>query len=235
MNAQLDEKEVIQLRNVLHKMADFIALYEAAEEKLTSREKALEAKIKANERQISEQLTQIRSVLGDFQEIMTEAGAARWRTEARNVLEAGKEHLENLQNNSEQFLKYTKQSCERLDKAAAFTVKNVSKAVDAFQIEDIRTLSDKNTNVVNKTCKTAINRMSEIAKWFHWKNLGMVLGITLIVTMINGLYINDEWPWQSHAKILEQRHLAQAVMSAWADLTPADRQHILHNVSNPLS
>lgn len=225
----LTELEVAQLRQVLHKMADFIALFEASEEKLVAREQALETKLSQSERIIHEQLTNIRGTLRDFQEIMSETGAARWRIAAESALKEGKEHLKTIQQTCADFNSLTKDTCERLDRAASYTVKNITHVVSSFSAEDFRRMTTDNSNQVMHTCTSAIKKINSVIAWFSLRNAALVFSITLVVSIVIGLYLDDEWPWESHSKIVEQRTLAQAVINSWSHLSQDDQQRILQD------
>ena len=48
--------------------------------------------------------------------------------------------------------------------------------------------------------------------------------------MITGLYLDDEWPWEAHSEVVQQRNLALSVEKTWPILSLADQQNILKNI-----
>lgn len=227
--AQFDEKEVAQVRSVLNKMAEFIALFETAEDRMTARARAIEERQMVNDRIFNQRLTEVEHLVEDIKTVMTEAGAARWRLAAENALKEGKSHLEQLQKLSKEFVDHTKTSCDRLDKASNYTVKNVTQAVSSFNPDEIKRLTSESVSHIKQISSNASQRITDIMKWFQWKNVGVIFSVILVVTMITGLYLNDEWPWETHEQVVQQRNLAQALVTAWPQLTAADQQEILHS------
>jgi len=234
MNAQTYESELIKMRGSLNKIAEFVALFECAEEKLHVQEKKLDERISNNERAVGQQLSQIKSVLNDFQEIMTETGAARWRAAAEQSLQAGQAHLDNIRMATDEFIRKAKQNYKKLDKTAEYTVKGISKAVSSFRVDDFQHMTNDAVTQIQETCDSTLEKINGIVRWFHWRNIGILFAMTLVVSMVFGLYLNDEWPWEAHRDVMEQRHLAHALVSAWPHLSKIDQQTILSS-SNSVS
>ena len=67
--------------------------------------------------------------------------------------------------------------------------------------------------------------------WLH--NLSMIFTVTLLASMMMGLYLNDEWPWEYHNDVVQERQIANAVLQAWPNLSKRDRQLILKNIQLP--
>lgn len=231
MAAQLEEKEITQLRNVLYKFGDFIALFERAQEKLALWSKLIEEKQLTHERIVKERISELHQLLDDMRGIMSEAGAARWRVAAEEALKTGQDHLSTLKQVNEEYLQYSKQSCDRLDQATAWSVKEIAKVISAFDLKQLQILTSESCHEIKKTSRIAIANIASVMKWFQWKNVGIVFSITLTAMMINGLYLNDEWPWETHKQVVAQRRLAVAVVTAWPELSRADQQCILHSKS----
>jgi len=235
MSAQINEAELATIRASLHKVAEFIANFENAEEKLKRREQALEQRVVVSEQRINQQLMQIKTVLGDFEQIMTEAGAARWRISADKSLKEGEEHLKNIRFATDEFVRKTEESYRKLDKASEYTVKGISKAIYSFRVDDFQKIANDSITEIKEACNESIRKVSAVIRWFHWRNIGLVLSITIVVTMISGLYVNDEWPWENHREVMQQRHLAEAVVVAWPHLSNADQQEILQSATKTIT
>lgn len=235
MTAEIQPDEMVSMRNTLHKVAEFVALFETAEEKLKHREHAIEQRLIATEKRIGEQLLQIKSVLADFQNIMTEAGAARWRVAAEQSMKKNDEYLKNVRYATDEFIRCTDESYQKLNKATDYTVKGLSKAIHSFRMDDFQSVTTTSVDMVRGTCEKSIRKMNEVIRWFHWRNIALVLSVTIVVTMVTGLYMNDEWPWESHQQVMQQRHLATAVEAAWPHLSSIDQQEILHTATENIA
>ncbi len=235
MNTQIDIHDLDTLNTNILKIAEFIALFESAEEKLKERENALEQRIVNNEHRLNEQLVKISSVFSEFQSVMTEVGAARWRIVAEKTLQQSEEHLKNIRYATDEFIRCSAESYERLNKATDYTVKGLSKTIHSFRMEDFQRVTTMSIETVSNACVISLDKIKNVISWFHWRNIALVFSITIVVTMITGLYINDEWPWQSHQKMMQQRQLALAVEAAWPQLSVLDQQEILHVVTENIA
>jgi len=217
------------LHSALHRMSEFIAMFEAAEEKMVAREHALQESMQANEHVINAQLEKIQKTLNEFTNIMTEAGAARWRVAAEGAMRDGKAHIESLTKANEEFFSNANKSCERLDRASNFAIKGVSEAVNAFSANDFKRLTGDCLEQVRRATDNAVSRIGRVVKWFHWKNIALALSITVVVMMVTGLYLNDEYPWEIHQEVIQQRDAGQALINAWPSLSAREKTLILNS------
>lgn len=240
LNLNFGDGEVDKLKDVLRRMGEFIAYFEAAEQKMERWKHDIQETVKANQEQLNHQLLQIRDVTDDLREVMTDAGVARWRIAAESSLQQGKEHLkaieaasqqhlEALQASNEEFSNMAKKSFDRLDRASAYTIKNISEAISSFRVSDFQRLTEESCEIVRETSSTVIKRLKDTVKWFHWKNLAMAFAVTVFATLTIGLYLNDEMPWEIHKQVVAQRNAGEALMHAWNNLPENERQVILQH------
>lgn len=216
--------------DIARKLAELIATYEIAVDKMIIREKDMEECFQANERYVNEQLDKINVMLNDIKELMSEAGAARWRKSAEFMLRQGKEHIKHLNTTSLAIGKTLKDSVEEFDRIGGNAVKKINETVSVFHINDLKPWIDKSVTQINELSVSALNQIYSVIKWFHWKNLLLVLGLSLMIVIIMGLYINDEWPWEMHANVIKQRAAGQALMSVWPQLSGVDQDYIIAQI-----
>ena len=216
--------------NITRRIAELIASYEIAVDKMIIREKEIQDRLQRNEYFINEQIDKVNALLADFREVMTEAGAARWRISAENVLRQGKDHVKTLQDTAADIKKTLKENCDKFDRVSAGTVKTVNEAVASFRISDFKELTEKSCIQVKEAATGIIGHVTEVIKWFHWKNLAMAFGLSLMIAVIMGLYINDEWPWEMHANIVQQRAAGRALINAWPHLNKNDQQYLAERI-----
>jgi hypothetical protein len=226
--SQADDSD--KIRSLLQRMGQFIALYEASEEKLRQREAMLQERIGAHEIYVNEQLERIHLALGEFDKLMSEAGVARWRLAAEDCLQQGKAHLQLLKSTTAEFSQLSQDTCERLDRATSYTIKGIADAISSFRLADFKQLTDDGCQRVEKVAAHAIRNIAKVTRWFYWKKIILVCVFSMMVATITGLYINGEWPWEDHKDILRERELGKAAMQAWSDLNPHDQQAILHKI-----
>lgn len=217
-----------QIHHLLCEMADFIALYETIDEKLKARELALEEKLSMSEKLLAEQLANIRTSLLDFQAIMTESGAARWRVAADQALRDGSNHLKTLQDTSLEITQTIKEGCNQLEKVTNKTVNGLAKAANSFQSEGFKEVALQGCDKVRETTFGSIKRIARLIKSFYAKSIVTSLIITLFIIFMTGLYMNDEWPWEIHQTASKERSAGQTLLAAWSHLTPTEQQDILN-------
>lgn len=222
------ETQQQQLRFIVQHMADFMVLYEAAEDKLATREQQLHTRFTEYEHRMTEYLSAVQASIREFNDVLTQAGIARWRLAAETALRDGKTQAKKIEEATETFRQLSTDTCERLDRATSYTVKNISEAVGTFRVSDFKLLTEDCAKQVEKTAQSAVKQIGKVSRWFYWRKLLLVFSFTIILTVISGLYINDEWPWEMHNQVLTERQVGVATLQTWPQLSQADRDIILN-------
>jgi hypothetical protein len=212
--------------SLMQQVAELIASYEMAMERLHAREKALDEQFEASEKFLDNQLEKVNTLVSDLREIMTEAGAARWRLSAQEALRLGDGQLQHLKKTSDDLKLLLNESCDRFERTSHSTTKTIHEAIDAFKVDEFKKYVEISHEEVKKTSTSAIAKINEILRWFQWKNLGLALGLSIISAVVIGLYIDDEWPWELHSKVVKERAAGEALMNAWPHLNQADQQYL---------
>lgn len=231
LSRQEKKHETEHLKNILHRMAEFIALYEAAEQKISAREKALEQQIEANEKFLNEQLNKINENVIRLKEIMTETGAARWRVAAEQALIDGQNHLNQLSNLNDEINQQLLQNCQHLEQISTRVNEGVNQAFNAFQPKEFIEVAKESTQLIQEASNTAVGRLIALSQRFYWRGALLALVVTLVVILFFGLYINNEWPWERHADVIKERQAGQILLKAWSHLSKNEQDYILE-VSN---
>lgn len=216
--------------SVTEKVEAFIAQATAAQERMLAREKKLESQFKSAERFIETELDKIHSIVNIFQEILDAAGAKEWRTAIQNIHLTSAHQTERLEHTLEAIQGSVKKACTQLEIASTHIVKNTIKTLQNANTDEIAELAETSSEKIKAMSDTALHGMANILKWFHWKNLAIVILLSTTVTFMIGLYTNDEWPWEAHNVIQKQRIAGQAVLSVWPQLSLTDQEQILSNV-----
>lgn len=207
-------------------IANFLVLYESIEQKMTMCEEKMREQQVIYEQTIDEQLRKIRLVMSEFEEIMTETGAARWRVSAENALKEGQTHVELLQQACEQVEKLLNESCAKLNLAATHVANEIKYAVDSLKKGDFKRLALEGYRKISENTQHSMKRMYNFSCWLQIKAAVTALIIALIVILTVGLYASGEWPWESHERVLKARVIGQAIMDAWPNLDNSQRSMI---------
>jgi len=215
-----------QLLDLEQQVGELVAAYEITMERLAQKEKALEAHFQASDNFLNDQLEKMNLLIVELAEMITEAGAARWRLSAQDALRLGDLQLNTVKKLSEETKNLMNESCAKYEKASEAATRNLKEAIAQFKIEDYKIYTETCAEEVKKSSSLAIQKIVGIFHWFQWKNMLLCLGLSIIAAVMIGLYIDDEWPWELHSKVVKERAAGQALMNAWPHLDPADHQYL---------
>ena len=207
-------------------MANFVALYESTLDNMASREQASRHYLEQSIQNFNEQISTIKDVLKDFEAIMTQAGAARWRLAAEEAMREGKAHAQNIQTATERLHQVVSEGCDRVDQVTVSAATRVADAARSLRIEDIQHLTDASIKKVERVSNNAIRRLRSTVKWMHWEKTALAVTVALIVGVVGGLFMNDELPWETHKKVAIERNAGQTLIKAWPNLTRQEHQRI---------
>ena len=213
-------------QNLNHDIAEFTALYETALENMAAREQASRNYLNESMQSFNEQISHIRAVLSDFEDIMTQAGAARWRLAAESAMRQGEQHAHTIAQATKHLQQVINQSCGRIDQVTIGAASRVADAAKSLRIEDMKRLTEESTQKVNRLSNHAIQRLQRSIKYLHWEKFAIAVSVALVVGIVGGLFMNDELPWETHKKVALERSLGQTLIKAWPNLSDAERQHI---------
>jgi gas vesicle protein len=216
-SADLASQELIQL----------LEAAAAAKQHLEEWEKTIDAKLIQTEQVLDKQLMQIQMVISQFNRTLQSNSQQEWQHAATAVHSASKHQTILLQETCNELKNTTKEIHIKVERTAHQITKNLNTAMQGLHAGELQQLVEDSAAEVKNFSAAATTKMNGIVKWFHWKNLGLVFLLSLIVTLLVSLYIDDEWPWEEHNVVLKQRTAGQAVLSAWPQLTQLDRQQIM--------
>jgi len=211
---------------VEQQVSELVASYEIAMARLNAREKSLDEHFEISEHFLNEQIEKVNALMADLREVMTEAGAARMRLSMQEALKLGETQLITLKKLNEETESLMADSCTRFEKTSNATVRNVNEAINAFKIDDFKHFIEESYEQVKTNSVHTVEEVSKILRWFHWKNLSLALGLSLVVAVVIGLYINAEWPWEIHQSVVKERAAGKALMNAWPHLGKQDQEFL---------
>lgn len=212
---------------VLQAMMDLIFSAKQAQQNLAAREKALAERINVTERFLNGQVTQLQSVVEHFQTILAETGTNDWLVAMNDINKESKEQTKSLHEIANDVKKFTKETSVAIDKASTQMVKNLNKTLTNLHPAELERLAEETSEEIKTFSSVAMRQMTQVLRWFNWKNLLAVAVISFVVTIFTGLYIDDEWPWEAHKDAVNQRLAGKAVIHAWAQLNQTDQRRIM--------
>jgi hypothetical protein len=208
-----------------------IAAAQSAKEMLTARERALENRLLKVEQSIGTGIKNIQDIVSHFQTMLSQSSVNSWRTHAETTYKEGKAQAEILQATYVDIQKSLKESCTRLNQASNQVVKGANKALGNLHPNEFHQLIDQCSEEVKTVSQLATRQVVNVMRWFHWKNLAMVFFLSALVTLSIGLYVNAEWPWETHKAVVKQRLAGQALLDSWYQLSQNDQQIVINDMA----
>lgn len=98
------DEDLVKIKELLRHTGEFIAYFELAETKMIEWRENIEQQAKHHQHKVDEQLKTLQNELDSLQEILTQAGLARFRLSAEKILEQGEKHLESLNKSGQQLI-----------------------------------------------------------------------------------------------------------------------------------
>lgn len=221
------------IHKLSHELANFIALFEQSEVKFEQRQHAIEQNVIAFENRMAEHLDHMNQSLVELSEVMTSAGAARWRVAAETALKEGNVHVQRIQELTENFEKLGTDKFERLDKLTLESEKRFAKALNLLaaghqdSVNEFRNRITKAYSEVEAASEKALADFQRAKKWGRLERIMIVVLVSLITSCFTGMYLNGEWPWESHQRAVQERQLGQYV------ITHSPNTNQTSGVSNP--
>jgi hypothetical protein len=212
-------------------MSQLIAQAMTAQKNLIAQEQSIEKRLAKTEQIVNSNLKEIESTVLHVQEILANANVEGLRTSVDAIRIEGKERSQALQEVYAEAKLVIKKACERVEQTSTQILKGLGRRLDSLHPSEFKNLTEVSKEEVKKVSSRASQQISDIVRWFHWKNLFVVFLLSLIVSLSISLYLDDEWPWEVHNVAVKQRLAGAALMNSWAELTPTDQQLIAHSVA----
>lgn len=222
-----------QIRKINDKVADFITLQENSMMQIQEQEAQRRHELQSQRLHFDEQIKRIREMMEEFECTTKSLGVARFKAAALEILGKGDEHLKQLRSESEALITFSQESTERLEKLSKDVEHRLSRTVRSLRLDYFKKLINDGCERAEYVSTIAVERVSQVVKWFHWEKLGIAILISMIVSIIIGLFLNDEWPWETHHRVLIERDAGRLLLHAWPHLSKSEQKDIEN--SNPHS
>ena len=137
------------------------------------------------------------------------------------------EHLQVVENLNSEVTKNLMEASQHMEVTVGSTINAISKIFETYQINDLKELTKESVEKVQEVTKGTIKDIFNLVSMFHWKNLFMSLALTLVISLLIGLFINAEWPWEQHALVLKERKAGQILLKAWPHISKSSQTEVL--------
>ncbi|GGI87389.1 hypothetical protein [Legionella impletisoli] len=235
---QLDEQDIVRLKELLRRTGEFIAYFELAETKMLEWRHEIEQKALAHQATFQQQLQTLQIELESIQEIFTSAGLAKFRLTTDNALKQAHEYLQAMKETKASVLKELSDCKAELNNLSKTAVEKItehsSKALDAidgqlsqYDIKQFSRIANESCQKVEKSANHAMSISTMLLSRFQWRTIALTFMTTLVTAFAIGLYVSDEFPWENHQHAMNERGAGKLLMNAWPKLTYQEKVKIL--------
>ena len=234
----LEEQDIVRLKELLRRAGEFIAYFELADTKMVEWRQDMEQRSSTHFQQFQQQFQALQSELNLFHEMLSEAGLARLRLVADNVLQQGKEHLRSLKEAEQQIfgqISTAQQEIKHLGERgineikvqATQAIERMDNHLGQYDVKHFNRIANESCEHIEQSAKDAISKSGRLLRLFQWKTVGLVFITTLATAFAVSLYLSDEYPWEIHQQVHSERSAGKMLISAWPYLTPQERTKII--------
>lgn len=232
------DQDIIKLKELLRHTGEFIAYFELAETKMTEWRHDIEQQAHTHQHKAQQQLQNLHNELDALQEVLTQAGLARFRLAAEKTLEQGEEHIESLHKTSEvllsdinekhqDFIKLMEENIAQIQQYTTLAIESVDSQLKHYDAQLFRRVASESCEQVERVATNAINKSERLLRSFQWRSITMALITTVFTSFAIGLYLSNEFPWEIHQHAMNEREAGKALINAWPALTQEEKAKIV--------
>lgn len=199
-------------------LANFIVLIEQGDDQFSNRLTQITQQVDIIKEHISLALGKINDSLTEFGEVMTAAGAARWRMTAEETWKKVQSYLEKFAQLIDIFDDLFGKNMSRFDEITIEAEKRVAKILSKLSLEYNQIISQLTSNTekrfqeIDQSSEKTLQNLKSLQKRSRIELVVVAFLSAFITSFLMGLYINAEWPWESFHRAKIERHLGKQVL-----------------------
>lgn len=237
MDTQL-EKDINRIKDFVKHSAEFIAYFELADTKMQDWHAKIEADIYEQEQRHEAQISAIEAQVTAFEELLTQAGVARFRVQLDAMLEENNQQIQNLHSvcetlearfNEEQqrHMEFISNATRSLDAYCESAIMKINTQLAQYDADHFRRTANDSCDQVEKVAQKAIAHSNKALKTLQWRQLGLAIVASVLTAFTIGLYVSDEWPWELHQQAMNERDAGKLLIKVWPQLSTEDKHKII--------
>ncbi|MBI5447563.1 MAG: hypothetical protein HY939_02395 [Gammaproteobacteria bacterium] len=219
-----------RFRSLLQQLTDFAVRYEDLEKQLEARSGEVETLLLESGKNIASYLEQIQKILKDYEGMMSETGAARFRLNAEKILKDGQEHQLQLQSLSQKLIEKMNQSTESFNEQAHTAVQHFSEELEGIDLRQFKETAQQAYTLLEDMSKEVISRVQKATRGFLIKNLLGMGAIAIIIVVFLGQYTTNEWPWDAHQRATQERAIGNDILEDWGTMDEGVKRYLIEHV-----
>lgn len=220
----LDQHDLNKLKELLRHTGDFIAYFELAESKMIAWQQEIAFQSQTNEQRNLLQLQRLHNEFEALQEILTQTGLTQLKTCLEKTTRT---LLADFSAIKEDYQEFINNSLNQIDKHAVEAITNVHNQLKSYDVEHFRRVANESCETVEKVATHTIKKSSSLLRSFQSRSICLALAATCFATLITGMYISNEMPWEIHQHAKNERQAGRALIQAWPLLSEEIKNTIL--------
>jgi hypothetical protein len=227
----INEQELIRIKDLLMHTSEFIAYFELADQKM------LEWRVHIEE-QSANMEQQRQSVIQQLNTLNTTLSATGISHLTEQLLLQGKEQLKALDHHSQiqiqqvqhhqkQLEGVTKKCAEKIEQYTLNALRDITSKLAQYDINQFHRIANESCTHVERIAQLSEKKNKNLTRNFHLR-YGLLAVITTVITVfITVLYLSDELPWEMHHQAKNERNAGKVLLNAWPKLTQEEKAKIL--------
>lgn len=235
---QIQGQDLAKLKELLRHTGEFIAYFELAESKMIEWQQDIEQQAQMQQQKVQQQLHSLHNELDALQEVLSQAGLARFRLAAEKTLKQGEEHLAALQRLSlelmkdfsskhSEFMGLIDNALNKLNQHSTQAIEHIDGQLMHYDVQHFRRIASESCEQVEKAAHNAVSKSERLLQTFQWRSISLALATTLITSFAIGLYVSNEFPWEIHSQAKNEREAGKVLIKAWSILSQEEKAKIL--------
>ncbi|WED43032.1 hypothetical protein [Legionella cardiaca] len=236
----IQDQDIAKLKELLRHTGEFIAYFELAETKMLEWRQDIEQQAQIQQNKSQQQLQNLHNELDTLQEVLTQAGIARFRLTAEKTLKQGEEHVNSLQKVSQQLLdemtngfqelnKLLEKSLSQIEQYTVRAIERLDEHFTQYDVHHFRRIANESCEQVERVAQNAVIKSQGLLGRFQWRAASLALCTTIITAFAIGFYVSNELPWEIHQQAKNEREAGKVLIKAWPTLTQEEKAKILNN------
>lgn len=211
------------------KIASFITKAEYDQQALALDNADFTRYLDEKESHLNHTFSHISDEIAELKERMSHSSNIQWRRHTEQLLHENKKEMTSLGAFYHEAHSHILAQCDRLNQATMSTVKSAAQFFVSIKNNSLQKLAETKSQELEKTCEKNLSRVKRTVQSLRWKNLLTAFCLSLIVSFIVSLYIDNKSPWLAHEQVLQQREAGKVLLASWQHLSQNDQNIIIQS------
>ena len=226
---QVDQHDLVQIKNLLRHTGEFVAYFELAESKMMEWRADIE-----------EQRQRLTRELALLNETVSAAGVGHFRKTSEHLLAQWELHLDSIKNDIQQRMQqsheethrlehFTQQGMAQIEHYVTKSLVKITQELSQYDVAQFHRVAHESCDHVARLAQATVSKSNKILGLFQVRHGVLALLTTLVTVFLVVLYLNDELPWEQHHQAMNERKAGKVLLNAWPKLSKEIRAKILND------